>query len=104
MRARTFISRWRLTSTMVPAMLQRRIQLRAEEGPPPSPRSIEELDAYVNAHISELVNIIHEVEQEIERLSKAKSAEERELRAWLQGALKGLQLALSAWSRWRRDG
>lgn len=84
---------------MIPAPILQR--LRAESGPPKI-RSAEELDAYVKSRILELDGLIQDIEMEIERLSKANGG--KEARAWLSGALKGLQLARAAWSLWGEDG
>jgi hypothetical protein len=88
---------------MIPALVQRQLQARVSD-PPPKIHSTEELDAYLKKHIAELDALVADVEKEIEKLATAKKAEEKELRAWFKGALRGLQLARGSWSWWAENG
>lgn len=77
---------------MVPAVV-RAMQARAES--PPEIHSPEELEAYAAQQLAEVDALIAEIE---EALKDAKGM----LKAWLEGALKGLQVARAAWSVWKR--
>lgn len=83
----------------VGAIIQRQLQRQADE-PNRPPKTLEEFDAFVKERIVELDALIKEAEETIETLD-VKKKDERELRLFMTGALKGLHLARAAWSWWQ---
>ncbi len=82
------------------AAAQRRLQ-QAEAAPdPPVIHTLEELNVYVTARVAEVDALIADCEAAVAKLD----AKEKVARAWFAGALKGLQLARSAWLWWSKSG